>query len=126
MSIERVNKSFSEVTNMRLASNSYLNMFNILKNHHNEYFLNIFKSYVVDKGLLDNEDYFHFYQAEEEDWWENIADKYYGTPTLWWLVALANEVQNPFEEMGPGKNIKVLKKTYLYTVLKDIQKIAEI
>jgi hypothetical protein len=67
MSIERVNKSFSEVTNMRLASNSYLNMFNILKNHHNEYFLNVFKSYVIDKGLLDNEDYFHFYQAEEED-----------------------------------------------------------
>lgn len=123
---EKIEESFSKITNIRLPSNSYLNMFNILRTSDKEYFLNLFKSYIVDNEVLEKEDFFHFYQAEENDWWENISYKYYGTVNLWWLIAMVNNVNNPFEDMEPGKNIKVLKKSYLYIILRDIRNIAEL
>lgn len=122
----RIDKSFKEITNIRLSTNSYLNMFDLLKNTDNEYFLNIFKSYLISNNILDNSDFFTVYTAEHTDWWENISDKHYGTPLLWWLVALTNNVTNPFEDMYEGRQIKILKQSYIYLIFKDLKKIYEI
>lgn len=31
----------------------------------------------------------------------------YGTVSYWWLICLANNITNPFEELTPGKQIKI-------------------
>ena len=31
----------------------------------------------------------------------------YGTVSYWWLICLANGIQNPFEELTAGKQIKI-------------------
>ena len=31
----------------------------------------------------------------------------YGTPNLWWVIAMANDIMDPEEELIPGALIKV-------------------
>lgn len=31
----------------------------------------------------------------------------YGTVSYWWLICLANEIRNPFEELTTGKQIRI-------------------
>lgn len=80
---------------------------------------------MADK-VKNNNVYFNIYLAEEEDWWDNIAYKYYGTERLWWLVCSMNNVVNPFEEIEPGQQIKVLKEGFLFNVYKNITEISRL
>lgn len=122
----KVNESFKSLTNIRLPSNSRLHMFNIMEEVGAEKFLNIFRTYDVDDNVLENEDYFEIHLAEAEDWWENLSYQYYGTPKLWWIIPLMNEIVNPFEEIEEGDRIKILKKKYVYILMKDIQSISDL
>lgn len=122
----RENKSFIELTGIRLPTNSFLNMFNILRNHDDDIFLNVFKSYIISNDILNKDELFEIYVAEAEDWWDNISYKYYKTASLWWLVAMVNGVNNPFEDMYEGRSIKVLKRNHLYQIFKDMKDIAEV
>lgn len=124
--IREVQESFKSLTDIRLAANSRLRMFNILEEVGAEKFLNIFRSYEVSDSVTDNEEYFDIHLVEADDWWENIAYKYYGTAKLWWVIPLMNQTLNPFEALGPGDRIKVLKKKYVYILLKDVENIAEL
>jgi hypothetical protein len=45
----------------------------------------------------------------------------YGTTYLWWLICIINGIQNPFDPNIAGKQIKVLKRQYLKTVLDSIK-----
>lgn len=115
-------KSFKELTGINLDNNSILNMFNILQDAEGNYLINIFKSYILDENLLNNPDIFHMYSIKNEDWWDSISFKYYGTPKLWWLITLINEVHNPFEDYNETDMIKILKREFLYDMLKSIKK----
>ena len=51
----------------------------------------------------------------------NLSYKIYGTTTLWWLICLVNDIQNPVKLITPGTTIKVVKPTSLDSVLGQIQ-----
>tara|TARA_R110000744_G_scaffold52348_1_gene112151 strand:- start:303 stop:593 length:291 start_codon:yes stop_codon:yes gene_type:complete len=36
-----------------------------------------------------------------------ISTMVYGTPNLWWVIAMANDIMDPEEELIPGALIKV-------------------
>lgn len=36
-----------------------------------------------------------------------VSTMVYGTPNLWWVIALANDIMDPEEELIPGALIKV-------------------
>ena len=36
-----------------------------------------------------------------------ISTMVYGTPSLWWVIAMANDIMDPEEELIPGALIKV-------------------
>lgn len=47
------------------------------------------------------------YIVESGDTWCSLANRFYGNPHLWWVVASANGVIDPTKEPVPGETILV-------------------
>lgn len=122
--IEKIDKSFKEVTGNKLSNTSLLNLFPIYKS--NEKFLNIFRNYILNNDIINDTSYYEIYEVKEKDWLENIAWEYYKSPYLWWVIGIANNIYNPFEELSEGDLIKIIRANYLYQILADIKVIGEI
>lgn len=121
-----LNKTFYEEVGRRLRNTSQLKLFNILKDSDGDKFMNIFRSFSLNEDILADAATFDTYEVSNDDWWENISYEYYGTPFLWWVIALVNEVVNPFEELEEGDNIRILREQYLYVLFTDIENIADL
>lgn len=117
------NTNFYEETGIRLSSVSQLKLFNILKQWDETKFLNIWKAYQLDSETYESLSYFTHHKVNETDWLDGIAKKYYGSETLWWVIALFNDIYNPFEDLEPGQTINILKEVYLYSLMKEIKNI---
>ncbi|HSH50599.1 MAG TPA: hypothetical protein VK982_02645, partial [Bacteroidales bacterium] len=63
-----------------LATSSMLRMYNVLQDWDDTKFLNIFKSFEVNNKILEKQDIFDLYVVDEDDWWDNISYRFYGTP----------------------------------------------
>ncbi len=108
-----------------LPVSSNLRLYNVLEDtEFKEKFLNIFRSYSsVAENVYNDESIFEYYTVQEDDWLDNISAKFYRTPFLWWVVAIFNEIVNPFEYLEEGRVIRVLKYNTLYTIFDDINEI---
>lgn len=126
MTTKTTNKTFYDETGEKLKNTSQLKLFNILKDTNNDKFMNIFRSFSLNDSILADAVTFDTYEVSNDEWWENISYEYYGTPDLWWVIALMNNVVNPFEELEEGDNIKLLREQYLYVLFSDIEGIADL
>lgn len=107
-----------------LPISSNLRLYNVLQDTKDkEIFLNIFRSYNVNEDIYNNESLFDYYTIQEDDWLDSISVFHYRTPYLWWLVALFNNINNPYEELEEGKVIRVLRYNNIYTIFDDITEI---
>jgi len=122
--MEEVSKTYKEITQKRLDNVSFLQMFNILKER-NTYFLNIFNSYEMTDDIKENDNYISYFYTTDEEWWENISHRQYENEKLWWVVAMANDVINPFEEMEDGQELKVVDSKLLYNIISDVKKVSD-
>jgi hypothetical protein len=125
MTIQKSDKTFKQLTEHRLNEQSFGRMFNVLVDH-DRYtkFMNIFRSYTFNEDTQTDVAFFDTYEVGHEEWWDNISVKFYGTPYLWWVVAGFNDVTNPFEGLEPRTNLKILKASYIYVLLRDLDTIA--
>jgi hypothetical protein len=123
--MEKSTKTFYEITSHYLSNLTELNLFPIMVDN-NEYFLNIFRTYIINENVQNSILYYLTYEVSDTDWLDSISQQYYDTPYLWWVVALMNNINNPFEELLPGTNLKILKQEYLYQLLKEIGIIASL
>jgi nucleoid-associated protein YgaU len=121
MAITELQSDFYKNTGHRLSSSSLLRLFNLLRDHDETKFMNIFRSYSLNDDVVEDTVYYNSYEVENDDWWDNISFKYYGTPNLWWVICMMNNITNPFEEINPGDNIKILKSEFLYQFLQDVE-----
>lgn len=121
--LQKIDKTFQEITGSRLNNVSQLKLFNILLSiEDNEKILNIFKSYSITDDFTASV-YFDYYEIQFNDWLDNISYDFYETPNLWWIIAIINNIVNPFEELEIGNRLKILKQDYVYQVLKEIRNI---
>lgn len=119
-------KSFSELTGIEKGNYSFIRLFNILLDEDRETkFLNIFRSYIANEDVYSNVAFFQSYEVANGEYWDNVSFNLYSTPYLWWVIALLNNITNPFEELDEGDQLIVLKEDYIYTLLGDLEKIAE-
>ena len=124
--IQKIDKTFYEITGIRLNNVSLLKLFGVLEDIQNdEKIFNIFKSYELNSEMESNVHY-ELHEVGHNEWWEYISYNYYGTPYLWWILPLINEVTNPFEWLEEGKFLKVLKPEYIYQLLKEIKTLGEL
>lgn len=121
MAVTNTNKTFLEVTKKRLSNTSFLRLFNILQD--SEEFMNIFRSYTLNEDVTSETVFYEMYEIDHNDWLDNISYKYYNTPYLWWVIALMNNINNPFEDLQPGYTLKILKTEHLYQLLSEIRNI---
>lgn len=120
--LKKLDKSYYEFTGKRLGNNSQLRAFNVLEDSDGTELLNIFRAYNI-KNLNDN--YYLIHELDYEDRWDNLSWKYYGTPFLWWVIPMVNDIENPFEIPEAGTNIKILKNNYIYSVLNEIKELGK-
>ena len=45
--------------------------------------------------------------SNEADYLDNLAYKYYGDPTLWWVIALANSLGKGRMSVPPGLQLRI-------------------
>jgi hypothetical protein len=125
MAITKLGSDYTEITGKQLSSASLLRMFDILQDDDENKFMNIFRSYVVDEATLNDMLYFDTYEATHDEFFDGISYKLYGTVGLWWVICLANTIANPFEELEPGQNLKVLSSRFLSQILREIRTVSE-
>ena len=127
MSIKKTDKTFTDVTNIILPSNSRLNVYNNLNiTETNQYFLNVFKYYEIPRSIKDNDAYFTKHTCGDSEWWDNISYEYYTTSYFWYILCELNDVVNPYESLYEGKMVKVLDTSYLYYIFRDFKGIREL
>jgi len=123
----KTNKSFKEITGKRLNNTSQLKLFNILQDlQDNERFINIFRSYIINESNFDDERYYDIHEVDSSDWLDGISYQYYETDNLWWLIAMTNNIVNPFEDISEGDALRILKPSYLYKILKEIERVGDL
>ena len=119
---------FYDITGNSIEDRSYLRMMDILKDVSGtidtRYLMNIFKYY--DGASEYHDSFYDEYEVGYNEWWDNISYLFYGTPYLWWLVALANDVVNPYEELVEGTNIKVLSVSKVYEIISELDNIRKL
>jgi len=125
MATKRITEDFYEITNHRLSNVSFLKLFNILQDDDGNNFLNIFRSFSINEDVMLDIMNFITYETEEDEFSENIAYTIYQNVNLWWIIFLSNNIINPFEELGPGQNIKVLRESFIPLIIREIRDISE-
>lgn len=121
-----VKRSFFEETGISLSNTSQLKLFPIFKDINGVKFLNLFRSYKLNEQIQSDILLFSSYEVSNGEYWDDIAYKVYGIPQLWWIIALINNVVNPFEELNDGDNIKILKEDYIYNLVKDMERLSDL
>jgi hypothetical protein len=98
----------------------YENFFNVYTDNSNNdaYFYNLLRGINIfpanDSSL--EEDYITKYN----DTWYLISYHYYGTTDLWWLVCEYNQIKNPTQMPEVGTKIKLLKSSYVWPVIQQL------
>ena len=125
--MEKSTKTFYELTSHVISNTSEMNLYPIMfDNANNEYFLNIFRAYIINNDIQNNILFYSTYEVSDTDWYDTISEKVYGTSYLWWLIPLMNNTLNPFEGLMPGDNLKILKQDYLYQLLNEITMVSNL
>jgi len=121
-----VSESFYDLTGCTLSTSSFLNMFNILKDPDGTRYINVFRYYVLGTKITSSSTYYYTYEVGNSDWWEYISYSYYTNVYLWWILAMMNDVVNPFEELEEGDLLKVLKTEYVLQIVSEVGTVGDL
>ncbi len=121
MSIKKVDNVFRN-----LPVTSILNAFSVMEDEEKVRFVNIFRVFLISQETKSNGNIFEFYTVNGEEFLDDISSRFYGTPTLWWVVSEFNDIINPFEALDDGMTLKIINGSVLYTLFDDIQYIGEL
>ena len=98
----------------------YENFFNVYKDDNDFYFYNLLRS--INLFPANNTEVEDTYHIKFNDTWPLISYNYYNTMELWWLVCAYNQIQNPVKMPSPGTQIKLLKSSYVGTIISELDK----
>lgn len=106
------------MTTINVNPYDYANIFTVYEDEYNILYFNLINDLSID-GDIDPSLYQEIFYNQEESWYE-MSYKYYGTTRLWWLILVANKVNNPFEDIKTGDRIKILRKEIVSEILSQI------
>ena len=70
---------------------------------------NIFHKINIHQPGLADADYYEEYIIEDTDRWDIISNKIYGTPYLYWLILIFNDIKDPFSSLNAGDTLNIIK-----------------
>lgn len=74
--------------------------------------LDIWESYKVSSNFLNEGELFIDYNVKQYDRWDKIAEQFYGIRSWWWVIAITNNIEDPFSiyfDSGVTDSLKTLK-----------------
>ena len=86
-------------------------------NYNDTQVLNIFVKYKLVERYKTDVKYYQELIVAEGDRWDLLSYRNYGTTELWWLIAIFNNVVDPFETMQVGQILTIIQPEYLQEVL---------
>lgn len=89
----------------KLNKENFENIFNVYQNEDGVYYYNLLNNIVFPQNLPDS--FFTLYSIQPGDTWPYISYKVYDTPNLWWVILLANNIDNPTTPLIMGQTIKI-------------------
>jgi len=92
------------------------NLFNIYKDESDNYFYNLSNSLIIDDEI--NPVFYDEYHSTEYDNLYHISHKFYDDVNLWWIIAYANDLVNPFDL--ENKSLKILKKPVVNQIINSL------
>lgn len=118
------NKKYNAIpeltTDKKLDQYNFANLFNVINLGEKSYF-NINKTILFENMDDIPLSYYSSYIIKSGDSWTGISFKFYKTIKLWWLICKVNNIKNPFFELTPGKNIKILDISIINDILQSIK-----
>jgi hypothetical protein len=119
MASEELYKSNNDIEDLeRLSDYHYENIFNVYKTGDGFYGYNVLKTVIIPEDL--DPAVYDIVLIDRQMSWTNLSFLEYGTIKLWWLICLANRIQNPVQFPSAGMRIKVIKKDFVGQILKQI------
>jgi nucleoid-associated protein YgaU len=103
----------------KLRPDCYENIFNIYEDINGLYFYNILQTISLPDNLPKG--YYKEYNVVYGDTWPLISYKNYDTPNLWWLILMANKINNPTVQPQAGQKIDILNNNVARSVLSQIK-----
>lgn len=104
----------------RVSSNSIIRVFGTMT-YNGVDAINIFKKIFASTESISDIKYYDEYIIQQTDRWDSIAYKFYETVELWWLIAAYNGIKDPFTSLVPGEKIKIIKPTFVPSILIELR-----
>jgi hypothetical protein len=104
----------------KLSIDNYENIFNVYQEEDGMYYYNLLNSIQFPPNLPAT--LFNKYTVKTGDTWPFISYKAYKNPNLWWIIILANNIQNPVMMTESGTEILIPVIDVVKEVLGQITK----
>lgn len=65
-------------------------------------------------NLDEYNDYYHIVEHDEIGRLDTISERYYGDKDLWWIIAYANSIESPIDDVSEGQFIIIPPVDSLY------------
>jgi hypothetical protein len=88
------------------------------------FMVDIWDSYRVSTEFLDNDELYVEHIVKQYDRWDLLAEEYYGERAFWWVLAITNNVEDPFAiyfDYAVESSIKTLRIIRLDALRQFIQ-----
>lgn len=102
----------------RLTTENFENIFDVFTDENDRYYYNLLQTVSLPQNLPDG--YFNSYDIVYGDTWPFISYKIYNSPNVWWIILLANNINNPLTSLTPGTRIKVPKIEVVKVILAEL------
>ena len=102
----------------KLSKQNYENIFNVYLDDNNFYYYNLLQTIVFPQNLPLQ--LFDSYKTVPQDTWPVVSYKAYNTTKLWWIILLANNIQNPLDKIEVGTILKIPTFSVVDSVLSQI------
>lgn len=93
----------SELEKINLEN--FENIFNVYQDKDGMYFYNLLQTVVFPQNLPRN--LYTTYVIKHGDTWPVVSYNVYKNTSLWWMIVLANNIQNPVELLKPGTELLI-------------------
>jgi hypothetical protein len=104
----------------KLDTENLENMFNVYQDENGMYFYNLLQTIVFPQNLPLN--LFTNYVTSYGDTWPFVSYKTLKSPNLWWVILLANNINDPTKFPENGTTLKIPRIEVVQQILSQISK----
>ena len=102
----------------RITEEKYENIFNVYLDENNRYYYNLLETITFPQNLPDA--FFTTYTIQPGDILPFISYKLFNSINVWWIVALANQINNPTLPLEVGTQLKIPNTNIIREIISQI------